>query len=118
MLKPFALSVIVMVAACGGWTDYSSSGEGPRSQSNVIDLRVGAAPVETTIQAGESVAWRSADGMSHTAVSSSTPQAFAEVDVPGGAVSGAVRFATPGDYPYFCSVHGVQHGSVHVIGVQ
>jgi plastocyanin len=119
MLKPFALLVIVVVAGCGGWSDFASpSAAPPHPDTTVIDLRVGAVGEETTVQAGESVAWRSADGMHHTAASSSTPQAFVEVDVPSGAVSAAVRFATPGDYPYFCSIHGVQNGTVHVIAVQ
>ena len=120
MLRPLAFLVLVL-AACGGSSDSGSpSGAPPPPGTTVVDWRVGAVGVETTIRAGESVAWRSVDGMRHTATSSSTPQAFAEVDVPGGGISAAMRFATPGDYPYFCSIHGAraQNGTVHVIAVQ
>jgi len=83
----------------------------------VVDWHVGATGVLTTIRDGESVAWRSVDGMHHTVTSSSTPAAFVEVDVPGGGTSTAVRFTSPGDYRYFCSIHGatVENGSVHVL---
>ena len=119
MLRSIAVALLLL-AACGGSSPDSGSPSTLPAGTTVIAWRAGAVGVQTTINAGDSVAWRSTDGMRHTATSSSTPAAFGEVDVPGGGTSAAVRFTVAGDYPYFCSIHGaqIQNGVLHVVAIQ
>ena len=107
--------VLLLLAACGG----SSPAPLPPG-TTVINWKIGATGIENTIPAGQFVAWRSVDGMGHTATSRDNPPAFAEVDVPSGQTSAAVRFDKVGDYAYLCSIHGakVQNGTVHVVAAQ
>ncbi len=105
---------LLFAAACGGSSGPSNN---LPPGTTVVDWHVGATGVLTTIRDGEFVAWRSVDGMHHTVTSSNTPADFAEVDVPAGGISAALKFTKPGDYRYFCSIHGatVQNGTVHVL---
>ena len=82
----------------------------------MIPWAVGATGVRTTVAAGTTVQWKSTDGMTHTVTSSSTPSAFAELNVPGNGFSSPMTFDTPGTFPYFCAIHGarVQNGTLTV----
>lgn len=86
--------------------------DGLPAGTTVVDWHVGATGVSTTIRTGQFVAWRSADGKQHSVTSSSA--AFQEVDVPGSGTSKEVKFTSPGNYPYSCSIHG-ENGNVHVL---
>jgi copper binding plastocyanin/azurin family protein len=107
--------VALLFAAACGMSDPPSDGLPPGT--TMVDWRVGATGLSTTIRDGQFVAWRSADSMHHTVTWTSTPAALDEVDVPGGGTSTAVHFTSPGDYRYSCSIHGatVENGTVHVL---
>jgi len=109
-------TVALLFAAACGTSDSGSPLDGIPPDI-VVDSHVGANGVLTTIRTGETVAWRSVDGMHHSVTSSSTPAAFVEVDVPGGGTSTAVKFTSPGNYRYSCSIHGatVEQGTIHVL---
>jgi hypothetical protein len=118
LAAPLLLSLIALPTACGG--SYGSGGSGGSSAAapgaTVIGWFVGATNVQTTVRAGTTVQWKAMDGMVHTVTSSSTPSAFAELNVPGNGYSSPMTFNTPGSYPYFCSIHGagVMNGTLTV----
>jgi hypothetical protein len=111
-MRYFAV-VLLLAAACGGAPDLPN------------DIPLGAAVIDwpgatgevTTIRSGQLIAWRSVDGKHHTVISTSTPAAFDEVDVPAGGVSAAVKFTVVGFHGYVCAIHGAtaQSGSIHVV---
>src|SRR5215470_16489915 len=90
---PFLFSLVAVLSACGGYgSSGSSSSTVPVAGATVIPWRVGATGVETTVKAGSTVQWQSTDGMLHTVTSSSTPTAFAELEVPAGGLSSPMAF--------------------------
>ena|SRR5436190_5098239 len=106
---PVLFSLVAALSACGG----NASGGATTSTvaatgATVIDWHVGATNVATTVKAGATVQWRSTDGMTHTVTSSSTPSAFAELNVVGGGLSSPFVVNTPGAFPYFCAIHGAR----------
>ncbi len=56
---------------------------------------------ETTIKVGGTVSWDGTVGAPHTVISSGTPS-FSNVTT----LPGSVMFMAPGDYKYFCGIHG------------
>jgi plastocyanin len=114
-----AVLLAACVGACGGGGGGAAAAGVPGAAATVA-WHVGATNVQTTIEAGSSVAWRSSDGMAHTVTSGSTPAAFGELAVPANGSAVMIRFDTPGTYPYFCSIHGaqIQNGTVTVIEAQ
>ena len=104
--------ILLLAAACGGTADSLPAGISPGTI--VVDLHPGATGVLTTIRTGGMVAWRSVDDMRHTVTWSTTPVTLDEVDVPGGGASKEVKFTSPGNYSYSCSIHG-ENGTVHVL---
>ena len=107
--------VALLFAAACGMSNPGSKDLPPGT--SVVDWHVGATGVLTTIRTGQFVAWRSGDGADHTVTWDSTPIAIDEVDVPKGETSTAVKFTSPGNYHYSCSIHGatVENGTVHVL---
>jgi|SRR6267142_474889 len=111
----FLFSLVAALSACGG-SGGSAGSAAAAPGATVIGWQVGATNVQTTVKAGTMVQWKSTDNMTHTVTSSSTPSAFAEMDVPGGGFSSPMVFNTPGTFPYFCAIHGarVQNGTLTV----
>ena len=111
----FLFSLVAALSACGGSGGSAGSPE-VAPGATVIGWQVGATNLQTTVKAGTTVQWKSTDNMTHTVTSSSTPSAFAEIDVPGGGFSSPMVFNTPGTFPYFCAIHGarVQNGTLTV----
>jgi plastocyanin len=110
--------IVLLLAGCGG----SSSGGGGNSgdtadAGNVVTIGWSqsaiTSPVTTTIPVGTPMRWRSSDGVDHTVVADSSPPPNS-VGVPAGSTSTAQTIASPGTYPYHCTIHPGMHGTLIV----
>jgi plastocyanin len=61
-------------------------------------------PNPASVRVGQTVAWRNADSLPHTA-SQTGSGGFETGTVAGGAVSVPIRIATAGSLDYFCRIH-------------
>jgi len=61
-------------------------------------------PNPATVKAGQTVAWRNADSVAHTATADAG--AFDTGTIAPGATSRPIAMATAGSYPYHCVIHG------------
>ena len=105
---------VVALVGCGGSGGEGQGNAGGPGADLVIQWAVGSTGLQHTVKAGSTVAWHSSDGHQHDVTSSTG--AFARIGVPGGGTSAPERFDTPGAFPYFCSIHGVnvQNGTLTV----
>lgn len=69
-------------------------------------------PAQVTIRAGESIEWINHDFAPHTATGNEGNWDTGELEKNDSA---ALRFDTPGTYPYFCAYHPHMLGIVEVI---
>jgi plastocyanin len=70
-------------------------------------------PLEVTINAGETVEWDQNDITEHTVTSNDG--LFDSSDLEPDSIF-TYQFSTPGDYPYYCTIHGFgMSGVVHVV---
>ena len=111
-LAAVSLSIVSLVG-CGG----DRSPNGPIVAVAVNDSTF--APADVTVVAGGAVQWTSASKSErHTIIPVDASAFTAHTDLikPGESVT--VTFSKPGDYAYYCSIHGKpnagQHGVVHV----
>lgn len=119
--RSLTVAAVGMVAMCwtvpawaGGGThgdactsDAISPGDAPR----VFVMDVCFSPNRTRIEAGQVVQWDLQGSMPHTVT-------FADGTIDSGELSEsfAVKFRTPGAYPYSCVIHPGMVGTVDVIG--
>jgi plastocyanin len=61
-------------------------------------------PNPATVRVGQTVAWRNADDLPHTA-SQTGAGGFETGTIAGRATSAPIRMTTPGSLPYFCRIH-------------
>ncbi len=107
-----AMAAVGMLG-CGNW--LAACGE---KLGHVVEMNgLQYAPARLTIKVGDTVTWRNADSMAHTATSdpakardkesTALPQGAAPWDsgtIEGGA-SWSHKFDVPGEYTYFCIPH-------------
>jgi len=110
-MRWYRLVALLFAAGCGV-ADSLPSGISPGTI--VVDWHAGATGVLTTIRTGGIVAWRSVDATHHTVTWNTTPIALDDVDVPEVGASEEVKFTSPGNYNYSCSIHR-ENGVVHVL---
>ena len=84
----------------------------PTAEQEVVMKDFEFQPPEITIQAGEEVVWQNEGGEEHTATSDDNR--FNTGDVGPGASSAAIKFHTPGTFPYHCEIHPAMTGTVVV----
>jgi plastocyanin len=98
---PLAAALLLLSAGCGGE-------EAPRA--HLVELRGFAfAPAALSVAAGDTVVWRNADIVPHTAT------AAGEWDSGSIASGGEWRWvAEPGEYDYGCSLHPTMLGTLSV----
>ncbi|AAV93576.1 cupredoxin family copper-binding protein [Ruegeria pomeroyi] len=78
----------------------------------VVDIRSFVfEPAEITIRAGETIVWINHDFAPHTATDDEVNWDTGELEKDAQA---AIRFDTPGTYPYFCAYHPHMTGTVIV----
>jgi len=70
------------------------------------------APAAATVRVGQSVAWRNADGIAHTATQNNGT--FDTGNIAGGATSRSIVMSTAGVLAYRCGIHPSMTGSITV----
>ena len=110
--------IVLLLAACGGSGSAGGGNGGDTAAAgNVVTIGWSqsaiTSPVTTTIAAGTPVRWRSGDGVDHTVVADSSPPPNS-LGVPAAGTSTAQTVASPGTYPYHCSIHPGMHGTLIV----
>jgi len=70
-------------------------------------------PNPATVKAGQTVAWRNADSVAHTATADAG--AFDTGTIAPGATSRPIAMATAGSYPYHCVIHGLAMAGTLVV---
>ncbi|HEV2011531.1 MAG TPA: cupredoxin domain-containing protein [Candidatus Limnocylindria bacterium] len=103
--------IAIVVALCGLGPNVAQAA----SQSVVIQNFSFMPPI-ATINAGDSITWRNADGTVHTATSDS-PGAFDTGQIGAGGGTKTVTFAVAGTFAYHCSIHLTMHGAITVQAV-
>lgn len=123
LVSTFALVMVGLVASCGG-KGYSSptnptpptSGAPPAADLVItISGMAGAqsfSPNPATMRVGQTVAWRNADSLTHTA--SSTGTGFDTGNVGAGASSTPVTMSAAGSFDYRCRIHPSMVGTLNV----
>ena len=123
MVKPYSFLRLVIVAtgasmlmsACG--SDSSS----PTAPSTAADVTVtiqannasnSYAPNPVSMRLGQTIAWRNADSITHTATQDSG--GFNTGSVAAGATSAATMMNTAGTFAYHCTIHPGMVGTINV----
>jgi len=110
-----ALGVSIIVSACG--SDSSS----PTAPSTAADVTVtiqgnnasnSYAPNPVSMRVGQTIAWRNADSITHTATQDSGR--FNTGSVAAGATSAATMMNAAGTFTYHCTIHPGMVGTVSV----
>lgn len=115
---------VVASVACGGSGGYGSSpspmptpvptgGGGSADVTITINGMLGSAsfsPNPAAVKAGQKVAWRNADSISHTATGST----FDTGTIGSGQTSKLITFTTAGNVDYHCSIHPSMVGTLTV----
>ena len=114
------LLVAATVTACGSGSSSSYSGPTsptstppPASGSGAADLTISIvgmsgsnsySPNPATVKVGQTVAWRNADSLPHTATADGG--AFDTGTLGSGATSSPITMSVAGSFPYHCTIHG------------
>ena len=108
-------SASLLASACG------SNASNPTTPSTTADVTVtiqrdngsnSYAPNPITMRVGQTIAWRNADAITHTATLDSG--AFNSGSVSAGATSAATMMSTAGTFPYHCTIHPGMVGTITV----
>ena len=111
-----AIGVSIVVSACGG----SSSPTAPTT-STAADVTVtiqgdrasnSYAPNPVTMRVGQTIAWRNADSITHTATQDSG--GFNTGSVTAGTTSAPTMMNTAGTFAYHCTLHPGMVGTINV----
>jgi plastocyanin len=114
-LSMVAIGVSIIVSACG--SDSSS----PTAPSTAADVTVtiqgnnasnSYAPNPVSVRVGQTIAWRNADSITHTATQDSG--GFNTGSVAAGATSVVTMLNTAGTFTYHCTIHPGMVGTVSV----
>jgi plastocyanin len=103
---------LLSIAVAAITTLSGSLAAGPATQT--VDIaKFAFAPREITIAPGTRVRWTNHDETPHTVTSQATPKVFSS---PGLDIDDHFEFVfdNEGDFAYFCSVHPMMTGVVHV----
>ncbi len=119
-LIAFPLIAGGLVAACGSSSAPTapSGGGGGGGTANVVITIVGMngnqsfSPNPGTVKAGQTVAWKNNDVITHTATADSG--AFDTGAIPPGGTSNPITMSTAGSFGYHCSIHPTMTGTLNV----
>jgi len=106
------LLVAATLGGCGG-SNGSMSPVSPTptpAASDVVITIVGMngslsySPNPATVKVGQTVAWKNADSLAHTATADAGT--FDTGTLAAGATSSPITMTTAGTFPYHCAIHG------------
>jgi plastocyanin len=106
-------------AAQGGTEATSSELATPASPARGDSVAIQTfrfTPGTLDVAAGSRVTWTNEDDIEHT-VTAGAPQRETgsfEESLDGAGTTFAFTFGEPGIYPYFCDIHSVMRGTIHV----
>jgi len=112
-----AVGASLIVSACGS---DSSSPTAPGT-STAADVTVtiqsnngsnSYAPSPASMRAGQTIAWRNADSIAHTATQDGA--GFNTGTLAAGATSAATMMSTAGTFTYHCTIHPGMVGTINV----
>jgi len=117
LLTLSAIAVVLTAAACGSST---SSPVLPATTTNVdvtinIQANNGAqsySPNPATARVGQTVAWRNADTITHTATQDGG--SFQTGNIAAGAMSTPITMSSAGTFTYHCAIHPGMVGTLTV----
>lgn len=95
-----ALAALLILAGCGGAAAARQGGEAVATNRVTMPKSYRFDPVVITVPAGTTVTWTNTDNFTHSV----QVQGTAARMVPPGE-STAMKFDTPGEYPYLCTLH-------------
>ena len=98
----------------GEWRRTERLAHGCRPNGHSVDVaKFAFSPQEITIEPGTRVRWTNHDETPHTVTSPAAKKAFASnaMDTDD---QYEFAFAAEGDFPYFCTVHPMMTGVVHL----
>ena len=109
------IGVSLIVSACGG----SSSPTAPAASTADVTVTIQGnngsnsyAPNPVSMRAGQTIAWRNADSITHTATQDGA--GFNTGTVAAGATSAATMMRTAGTFTYHCTIHPGMVGTINV----
>ena len=104
---------IAVAAAVSGAFDIAAAGDAGTGIATVEIAKFAFEPGQITVAPGTRVRWINRDETPHTVTSQGAPKTLSS---PGLDVDDAFDhvFASEGDFAYFCTVHPMMTGVVHV----
>jgi plastocyanin len=108
--------VMATMAILTAATNRTGAGEQEKSGAASAEVKIDNftfGPATLTVAAGTTVTWTNRDDIPHTVVSADDPKTF-KSKVLDTDEKFSYRFAKPGTYPYFCSIHPKMTGKVIV----
>ncbi len=118
-----ALTAMLLVG-CGGNSSTAPSptpGTGGGGGSTSADVTItitgmnggqSYSPNPATVKVGQTVAWKNADSVTHTATASGG--AFNTGNIAAGATSNPIAMMTAGSFDYYCTIHPSMVGNLTV----
>jgi plastocyanin len=109
LATPIAVALVLLVA--GGLGLNANAQQAPAAGAEVKIDNFSFGPASVTVSAGTTVTWTNRDDIPHTVVSDDKVFKSKVLDTDE---KFSYKFAKPGTYPYFCSVHPKMTGKVIV----
>lgn len=125
LLLTLAVFSLTISSACGGGSSSSSGPTAPTptptptgAAADVVITIVGMngsqsfSPNPATVRAGQTVAWRNADSLPHTATADN--RAFDTGTIAANATSAPIAMSSAGSFAYHCGIHPSMTGTLNV----
>ena len=107
-----ALAVVALPSAFAGGGGGCHKATQTQGDTVVVDMKANCfTPTVTNVDVGDTVKWTNSDGFPHAVVGATGEWSTPEI---GAKKSSAVRFDSPGVFPYWCSYHMGMVGAVVV----
>jgi len=107
-----ALTLVALPSALAGGGGGCHRGGHTQDRTGVVDIKANCfTPTVTAVDVGDTVKWTNSDDYTHVIAGATGEWSSAEM---AGTESTAVRFDTPGVFPYWCTYHPGMIGAVVV----
>lgn len=104
---------VIFTNSCSKGSSYGSSGGGVPGTNLVTIQSMQFQPATITLVAGSTITWKNMDAVAHT-VTSDDGTSFDSGNIsPQGTYT--FTFMTVGSYPYHCSIHPSEKGTVQIV---